>query len=164
MQGFSARLGGMVIAPRTTLARAAAPGARGGWSDFWALLLLSIPALRLPQAAAGGWYAYDVSPVGGALLLLNLVARAVALPYAAGLLGGALLWWAGRGRLPARYSDLAALCLLPALVLQLVLNAPVLLGLERVQPFVRPLVALGGGSWFAGLLVVAGRHLRADTR
>ncbi|MBK6849363.1 MAG: hypothetical protein IPG96_18135 [Proteobacteria bacterium] len=160
MQGFSARLGGMLVAPRATLARAAAPGARGGLPDLWALMLLLVPALRLPQLVAGAWYAIDVSPVGGLLLLLNLVARAVVLPFVASLLGGALLWWVGQGRLPARYADLAALCALPALVLQLTVNGLLLLAPESVQPLARPLVGVGGGVWFVGLLTVTARALR----
>lgn len=150
----------MIVAPRATLARAAPPGASGGFADLWALLLLVVPALRLSQLAAAAWYAIDVSPVGGLLLLLNTAARAVVLPFVASILGGALLWWVGRGRLPARYAELAALCLLPAVVLKLALSGVALFAAEGVQADLRLVALVGGGLWSVVMLGLAARTLR----
>lgn len=150
----------MIVAPRVTLARAAPPGASGGFADLWGLLLFVVPALRLSPLAAGAWYAIDVSPVGGLLLLLNTVARAVVLPFVASLLGGALLWWVGRGGLPARYAELAALSVLPAVVLKLVLGGAALFVPEGEQAHLRHVALVGGGLWTVALLALAARTVR----
>jgi hypothetical protein len=150
----------MVVAPRATLA-AAQRGEGGGLDDLLLLVALGWLAARLPSVVRGVLFAVDLGGLDGLLIVGSSLARALVLPFAAAFVGGGLLALVRRpparpvqGRSGAGALDLAGLCVVPGVVLQLVADlAQRLLHL----PVPRPLVWGAGALWIAVLLLVAAR-------
>ena len=156
-RNFVRLIGGALVRPRQTFGEVMS-GAPGGISEVLWLLGLQLVALQLPELVRAGWFMAEVDPRGGASQLLQVVSQPLMLPLMAALGGSVLLGWLGKGGGErGRSLDLAALALVPYLILQLLgalawrLLAAV--GLNPLQ--VQAGVLVLGGSWFLVLFAMA---------
>jgi hypothetical protein len=158
------RIGGIMITPRATLAPVIA-GGPGGFNDLLLLLLLKAVALRMPQIARIGWQALDTGALGAGLLLVSVLAQAIMLPLIAALGGGLVLRFAAHGHAAAarRATDIASLCVVPAVALQLGTSLLAVPFPDLYQPWIRTAIRSAGGAWLVALLVLAIALLRRGT-
>jgi hypothetical protein len=172
--GHLERLGGMVVRPRTTLARLLEGDEGRAWSILLWLLLLD--GALAPAGVGRGLLVARVDVLDGLFLLLNGFTRRMAIPLAGAVGAAVVLSVAARGRgrpLPLdRALDVAAFLLVPFLA---VMAGSVLLGIAGWSPSFLPhhgfrgppgLVALRAGLAFAGslaLLVLAVRCLASKS-
>lgn len=164
-RNFVRLIGGALVTPRRTFGEVIS-GAPGGISEVLWLLGLQLVALQLPELVRAGWFMAEVDPRGGASQLLQVVSQPLMLPLLAALGGSVLLGWFGKGAgEEGRSLDLAALALVPYLILQLLgalaWRLLAMVGLNPLQ--VQAGVLLLGGGWFLVLFVLALSMLRAST-
>ena len=166
---FLDRLGGMIIAPRATLARFA-DGGPGGFNDLLLLLLLLEAGRSLPSLARGAWTLVDVSVVTGVLTMVRILTQQMIVPLVAVVIGSVLLKALGPRGQEARHLDAAALCALPAVGLKIGLSLAgmVLRDFNLATPPWPQVVQGVSAAWFVALLFVAlalsRRELRKTTR
>ena len=156
-----ALIGGAIVAPRAAL-RAVAGGPRGGVYDLLLLLAAQLVAVQLARLVVAVVYIVQISYSAGLSMLLNTAAQALLLPVVAMLVVAAALGPLTRGA-PARERnlDVAALCVTPAVVLQLVASLAVAVAGVRPPRWVAIAVLAGGGAWICALLPAAVGAVRA---
>ncbi|MCA9670584.1 MAG: hypothetical protein KC503_33540 [Myxococcales bacterium] len=169
LRDFVTRVGGMIVAPRSTLEALRDGQLRGGLTDLVVLALLQLVAMRLPTVVSHVLFMNDVGFADGLLMLLNFVARGLFIPVLATLAGAVVVGLgtsysifgsreegdpesdaASDAPLPAL--DFAALCALPAVALQTVVALWVRLGAPTPPRYSMMAVA---ALWFVVLLVLA---------
>ena len=161
MVGWVERLGGMLAAPRLTLASVLG-GARGGVRDLVWLLLLQVIAVQLPQLTVAVLIMLRQSYGSGMSLLLNTLAASVWMPLCAAIAGAVLIGPLVRGRTGHERSiDVCALCAMPPVALQLAASLLTALGVLQPSRVLAIVVLAGGGAWFLLLLPLGVRLIRA---
>jgi len=175
MHGFIARVGGMVVAPVSTL-REAAQGGRGGLRDLLLLLAIQIAAVELARLAGAVLYLVRVSYAAGLNLLINAIAGAVWMPLAAVLIAALVLArfvkparadaaasaTSGSAAAAPRTLDLAALSAVPSIALQLAASLAVALAGIRPGRSMALAILAAGGIWFLLLLGFSVRLIRGN--
>lgn len=163
MVAFVGRVGGVIVAPREALAPFAAGGVRaGGFNDLLALLFLQALSLQFPAVARAAWQMVDANILVGSMSLLQALAQLMLVPLAAVLVGGVLLRLLNPRALRLRHLDLAALCAIPPLALQIGFSLLAVVAPALYQGWVRQAVLLASGLWFIALLVLAHHLVRHD--
>lgn len=158
--GLVDRVGGILVAPRRTMAGLLA-GGRGGMEDLAILLGLQVLALQLPHLVRVIWFALAVNPRAGLLNLFNLLVQAALVPLLGALVGSMLLGWLSPKEADrSRNLDLASLAAVPMLVLQVLAGVVLwLLGAAALRTL-GLVVLVGGVAWFVVLLALARALLR----
>ena len=150
------RIGGMLVAPRATL-EAVRNGVPGGFNDLMLLLVALLVAEQLPQMVRSLWFLFAVSYSGGISAFFNTVAQGILVPVVAIFVGALAINISTRGRARSeRTVDLAALCVVPLIVLSVCMTLVFRLTGWRPPPWSLNLVMYGvGGIWYLALLVLA---------
>ncbi|MBW2731764.1 MAG: hypothetical protein JRH20_05180 [Deltaproteobacteria bacterium] len=155
------RVGGTIVSPTETLAPYASGGAReGGFNDLLALLLLQALSLQFSALTRAFWQMVDTNILVGAMSLLQVLAQMMLVPLTAVLVGGVLLRLLHARVQRLRHLDLAALCAIPAVALQVGVSLLAALAPALYQHEVQRAVWVVAGVWFLGLLVLAHRLVR----
>jgi thiol-disulfide isomerase/thioredoxin len=157
---FVTRVGGMVVAPPSTLS-ALRQGKKGGLADLVILLALQLVAVHLEHVVRAVWLMVKVSYTPGVSMLLNTLAQSVLYPVVGVFLGTVVVSFAARGK-PGRGAavDLVSLCALPAISLDLALTLiSALSGYRPDAPAVMVATAVGA-LWFFTLVGLSIRLLR----
>lgn len=157
---FIERLGGMIVAPRSTL-EVHFQRHRGGFNDFLLLLITLAVGLQLPALGRGGWTLVDIDVLSGAMVMLRALSQLMLVPLGAVVIGGVLLKAVTSSGRAVRHLDVAALCALPPVALQLATSLLAVGVRELYQPLWRNLVLGASALWFVALLAVAATALRA---
>lgn len=161
MLSFVRRVGATIVAPSEALAPYAAGGARvGGFNDLLVLLLLNALALQFPAVARAAWQMVDANLLVGAMALLQVLAQMMLVPLAAVLLGGVLLRFLHTKAQRLRHLDLAALCAIPPLALQIAFSLLAVVAPVLYQGWVRQAVLIASALWFLGLIALAHRSVK----
>lgn len=160
---FVERLGGMIVAPRQTL-ELHFQRHRGGFNDFLLLLLTLAVGLQLPALGRAGWTLVDIDALSGAMVMLRVLSQLMLVPLGAVVVAGVLLKFATASGRAVRHLDVAALCALPPVALQLATSLLAVGVRQLYQPLWRNLVLGASALWFVALLAVAAIALRARIR
>jgi amino acid transporter len=158
---FAQHIGSVLIAPRQTFVKLI-NGESGGLSDLLGLLLLQVLAVQMPRLLTAFLYMLKVSFLSGFTLLINTIAETIFLPAIAVIFGTLMLGYLLRHRRYRndRYSDLAAISVMPAICLQL--TASFSFGLLKIKPpqWMAIAILIIGGFWFLSLLIVSFQELK----
>jgi hypothetical protein len=117
-------------------------------------------AVHLQQLVRAVWFMVEVSYSGGISAFLNTISQSVLAPVVGLFVGVLVINLATRGRGSGRNLDLAALCVVPAIALDLLLTlAAGASGWRPTSYIVIGVISLGG-IWFLALIVLAASLVR----
>jgi hypothetical protein len=160
LPAFLERVGGMLVSPRSTLERHF-DAQRGGFNDFLLLLIVLAVGLQLPALGRAGWTLVDIDVLAGAMAMVRALSQLMLVPLGAVVIGGVVLKALTASGRSVRHLDVAALCALPPVALQLATSLLAVGVRELYRPLWRNLVLGASALWFVALLVIAVIALRA---